>query len=371
MASSLSRILRIIVLSVLLFALATPSLARKPRRIRTSLNTIDRCWRRNRNWSTNRQHLATCSVGFAGKMTNNIGKSLIHYTVTDPSDDPMNPRFGTLRYGATKLGGKVWITFQRDMHIKLQRKLMVTSFTTIDGRGANVHIADGAGFLLNQVHNVIIHGLHFHHLRALAPGSTDGDAIRLVGSSKVWIDHNTLNGGQDGLLDVTVGSTDITISNNWFKDHDKIMLLGHDDGFAQDRNMRVTIVFNRFGPNCNQRMPRIRHGYAHIANNFYQGWGDYAIGGTMNPTVRSEANLFIAPKTANKEVTWKPGNSKSWNWRSVNDMFINGAHFSQTGKGPAWPHYNRQQRFRVSRARAVRSLTVSAGALRCSNRSRC
>ncbi|KAF5186477.1 Pectate lyase [Thalictrum thalictroides] len=381
MASSC--VLRIIVLSVLLFALASPSLARRPRRIRTHLNTIDRCWRRNRNWSANRQQLATCSVGFAGKMTNNIGKGLIHYKVTDPSDDPMNPRYGTLRYGATKLGGKVWITFQRDMHIKLQRKLMVSSFTTIDGRGANVHIAHGAGFLLNQVHNVIIHGLHFHHLRALPPGSviapgstiaqlhkTDGDAIRLIGSSKVWIDHNTLNGGQDGLIDVTVGSTDITISNNWFKDHDKVMLLGHDDGYVQDKNMRATIVYNRFGPNCNQRMPRIRHGYAHIANNFYQGWGDYAIGGTMNPTVRSEANLFIAPKTGNKEVTWKPGNSRSWNWRSVNDLFLNGARFSQTGKGPAQPHYSRQQRFRVARARNVRSLTRSAGALRCSNRSR-
>ncbi|KAF5201492.1 Pectate lyase [Thalictrum thalictroides] len=316
-------------------------------------------------------------------MTKNIGKSLIHYKVTDPSDDPMNPRFGTLRYGATKLGGKVWITFQRDMHIKLQRKLMVSSFTTIDGRGANVHIADGAGFFLDQVHNVIIHGLHFHHLRSRAPGSviapgstvaqlskTDGDAIRLVGASKVWIDHNTLHRCQDGLVDVTVGSTDVTISNNLFSHHDKVMLLGHNDGFVQDKNMRVTIVLNRFGPHCDQRTPRIRHGYAHIANNIYQGWGDYAIGGTMNPTVRSEANLFIAPKR-NKEVTWKAGNSRSWNWRSVNDMFLNGAHFSETGKGSARPHYNRRQRFKVARARAVRSLTKSAGALQCSTRSRC
>ena len=42
----------------------------------------------------------------------------------------------------------------------------------------------------------------------------DGDAIRLVIASNVSLDHNTLYESEDGLLDVTQGSTDITISNN-------------------------------------------------------------------------------------------------------------------------------------------------------------
>ena len=46
---------------------------------------------------------------------------------------------------------------------------------------------------------------------------------------------------------------------------------------------------------------RIRHGYAHVVNNLYKEWSQYAIGGSMNPSVKSEANLFIAPKQ-NKEV---------------------------------------------------------------------
>lgn len=46
---------------------------------------------------------------------------------------------------------------------------------------------------------------------------------------------------------------------------------------------------------------RIRYGYAHVANNLYQGWTQYAIGGSMNPSVKSEANLFIASKS--KQVT--------------------------------------------------------------------
>lgn len=84
----------------------------------------------------------------------------------------------------------------------------------------------------------------------------DGDAIRLVSSSQVWVDHNTLYSCEDGLLDVTRGSNAVTVSNNWFRKHDKVMLLGHNDDFVQDKTMQVTVAFNRFGPNCNQRMPR-------------------------------------------------------------------------------------------------------------------
>ena len=161
-----------------------------------------------------------------------------------------------------------------------------------------------------QGRNVIIHGLNFHHNLPthagliIGPGGqvhhhgkSDGDAIGIASSSKVWIDHNTLSEGQDGLIDVTHGSTNITISNNWFRDHDKVMLLGHMDGFTRDRGMKVTIAFNRFGPNCNQRMPRIRYGYAHVVNNLYDGWKEYAIGGSMNPSVTSQANVYVASKS--------------------------------------------------------------------------
>ena len=50
---------------------------------------------------------------------------------------------------------------------------------------------------------------------------------------------------------------------------------------------------------------RIRFGYAHMVNNLYQGWMQYAIGGSMNPSVKSQANLFIVPKLGNKEVKFQ------------------------------------------------------------------
>ncbi|KAK5813534.1 probable pectate lyase 4 [Gossypium arboreum] len=378
MAIILSRCLAWALFMVFLMASFSSSLA--------NMNEIDKCWRGNPLWRSQRQQLAKCSVGFAGKMINNIGKDVVKYKVTDASDDPLSPKPGTLRYGTTMIKGKVWITFKNSMTIILQRPLLLSSFTAIDGRGIDVHITGVGCLLVYQATDIIIHGLRIHHCKAQPPstvmgpnakviplGKMDGDAIRLVTARKVWIDHNTLYECQDGLLDVTRGSTDITISNNWFRNQDKVMLLGHDDGHLRDKNMKVTVIFNHFGPNCNQRMPRVRHGYAHVANNFYQGWEQYAIGGSMSPSIKSEANFFVAPNDAgNKEVTWRKGEKGLWKFYSVGDVFKNGASFSkQTGVGGAKPNYNREQDFKVVDAGSVKELTSESGVLRCSRSLMC
>ncbi|GLU18461.1 hypothetical protein SLE2022_347610 [Rubroshorea leprosula] len=350
------------------------------------MNVIDQCWRWNPNWRSHRLELAKCSVGFAGKMINNIGKGVVHYKVTDPSDDPLNPKPGTLRYGASMIKGKVWITFKRNMKITLHKPLLISSFTAIDGRGVDVHIAGPSCLLVYKATDVIIHGLRIYHCKsqpaslAMGPdgnvvqlGQVDGDAIRLVTARKIWIDHNTLYDCEDGLLDVTRGSTDVTVSNNWFRNQDKVMLLGHDDGYVRDKGLKATVVFNHFGPNCNQRMPRVRHGYAHVANNLYQGWKQYAIGGSMDPSIKSEANFFIAPE-GSKEVTWRLGNNGDnvlWKFYSVGDLFTNGASFKQTGIGGAKPNYNHEQSFKVANAKLVKALTSSSGVLKCSKTSKC
>ncbi|XP_034215723.1 probable pectate lyase 4 isoform X1 [Prunus dulcis] len=370
------------------FFVPNPSFAKKTKVDGLKLNVIDGCWRWNSDWRRNRQELVLCSVGFSGKMSNNIGRDIVYYQVMDPSDNALDPKPETLRYGATIIRGKKWITFQRDMRIRLEKPLLISSFTAIDGRGPSVRIAGNACLVVFKASNIIIHGLRIHHCRSQAPslvmgpdgkkmplGQVDGDAVRLVTASKVWIDHNTHYDCEDGLLDVTCGSTDITVSNNWFRDQDKVMLLGHDDGYFRDKNMRVTVVYNHFGPNCNQRMPRIRYGYAHVVNNLYREWSQYAIGGSMNPSVKSEANLFIAPKSRNnKEITWRKdsiGNKESWKFYSVGDIFENGASFVKTCAGRAKPNNNGEQNFPVVNAKSVRSLTRSSGALKCIKRSRC
>jgi len=42
----------------------------------------------------------------------------------------------------------------------------------------------------------------------------------------------------------------------WYDVLIKVMLLGHDDSYMGDKDMRVTIAFNTFGPGLIERMPR-------------------------------------------------------------------------------------------------------------------
>ncbi|KAJ0989406.1 hypothetical protein J5N97_007762 [Dioscorea zingiberensis] len=231
------------------------------------INPIDACWAANNpKWSSNRQALANCAVGFGNMALG--GKQGRIYVVTDPSDDAVNPKPGTLRYGVIQVQ-PLWIIFSKNMIIRLKNELIMNSFKTIDGRGVKVEIGYGPCITIQGVSHVIIHGLGIHACKPGKPGmvrsspthvgrrgGSDGDGIVIFGSSHVWIDHCSLSNAYDGLIDVIHGSTAITISNNFFSNHDKVMLFGHKDGFTADKKMKVTVAFNRFAHDLIQRMPR-------------------------------------------------------------------------------------------------------------------
>jgi pectate lyase len=134
---------------------------------------------------------------------------------------------------------------------------------------------------------VIIQHLNFRN-------SSD-DLINVQESTtKVWIDHNDFGTSTDGALDIKRASDFITVSWNKFHDHDKTMLLGHDDGNgAQDRgHLRVTYHHNWFA-GTNQRHPRVRFGNpVHVYNNYYQGVTSYGVASTMEAGVLVEGNYF-------------------------------------------------------------------------------
>lgn len=155
MASRATQGITLCMIRVISIAILVSSGRVEARRTIDNMNVIDKCWRTNPDWRRNRHQLATCAVGFAGHMINNIGSDVINYKVTDPSDDSMNPRPGTLRHAMSSIGGKAWITFKRHMNITLAKPLLVSSFTTIDGRGANVHIAYGGCLLIKKVTKII------------------------------------------------------------------------------------------------------------------------------------------------------------------------------------------------------------------------
>ncbi|CAA0835891.1 Putative pectate lyase 2 [Striga hermonthica] len=345
------------------------------------LNPIDSCWRaKSNNWATNRRALADCSVGFGKNAIG--GKFGATYFVTDPSDDPTNPKPGTLRYGVIQ-PNPLWIVFARSMVITPKNELMISSYKTIDGRGAKVEIAYGPCITIQHASHVIIHGISIHDCRPGKSGlvrdssihvghrrGSDGDGIDIFASTDIWIDHCYLSRCYDGLIDVIHASTDITISNNYFTQHDKVMLVGHDDQNYEDKAIKVTVAFNRFGPGLIQRMPsRVRLGYAHVANNRYDTWGMYAIGGSAYPTIFSEGNYFMAPYSPYIKQVTKRENKKNgwtnWKWRSYRDRFMNGAYFVPSGYGSIAPSYTRAQFFKVADGSMVPALTSDAGPLNC------
>jgi pectate lyase len=116
-----------------------------------------------------------------------------------------------------------------------KQELIMNSFKTLDGRGVNVHIAKGACITVQYVTNIIIHGINIHDCiptgNAMVRSSpshygwrtmADGDGVSIFGSSYVWVDHCSLSNCADGLVDAIMGSTAITISNNYFTRHNEV-----------------------------------------------------------------------------------------------------------------------------------------------------
>ncbi|KAH9728922.1 putative pectate lyase 8 [Citrus sinensis] len=343
-------------------------------------NPIDDCWRCDSRWYLRRKRLADCAIGFGRNAIG--GRDGRYYVVSDPGDDDaVNPKPGTLRHAVIQ-DRPLWIVFKRDMVITLKQELIMNSFKTIDGRGVNVHIANGACITIQFITNVIIHGINIHDCKptgnAMVRSSpshygwrtmADGDAISIFGSSHIWIDHNSLSNCADGLIDAIMGSTAITISNNYFTHHNEVMLLGHSDSYTRDKVMQVTITYNHFGEGLIQRMPRCRHGYFHVVNNDYTHWVMYAIGGSANPTINSQGNRYLAPEnTFAKEVTKRVDTStavwRGWNWRSEGDLLLNGAYFTPSGAGSG-ASYARASSLGAKSSSLVGTLTSNAGALRC------
>ena len=152
----------------------------------------------------------------------------------------------------------------------------VTSHKSIIGVGSNSGIT-GAGLNIGDpvseattpppgggVRNVIIRNMIFR--------DSPDDAINVqMFAHHVWIDHNELSDGFDGLIDIKRGADYVTVSWNHTHHHTKNMLLGHSDGNgAQDiGRLKVTYHHNWFD-DTPQRNPRVRFGEpVHIFNNYF------------------------------------------------------------------------------------------------------
>ena len=198
--------------------------------------------------------------------------------------------------------------------ISLSGMHKVNSNKSILGVGSGSGIS-GGGLNLSGVSNVIIRNLVFRN--------ADDDSINVQESARnIWIDHNDLSNGHDGLVDIKRGSDFVTVSWNHFHNHDKTALLGHDDGNgSQDiGHLRVTYHHNWFD-GTTQRHPRVRFGNpVHVYNNYYNGNSGYGVASTCNAGVLVERNYF--ENVPHPTVT-QTGDSPSGNLRVINNYLVN------------------------------------------------
>ncbi len=202
--------------------------------------------------------------------------------------------------------------------------LYVPSNTSIIGVGSDAKIVHGnlsMGTSSAAVDNIIVRNITFEDAFDFFPAwdSTDSttgrwntsyDLISVLYATHVWIDHNEFSDGartddlypsvwnssnttnltasdgtdyssnevykfmhHDGMVDVTKSASLVTLSYNYFHDHDKSFLIGGTDTASASAEhpgvLNVTFHHNYF-KNLKQRQPRVRYGMVHVYDNYYE-----------------------------------------------------------------------------------------------------
>ena len=255
-------------------------------------------------------------IGFGAGATGGQGGGICLVTTLQDSGE------GSLRNCLEQVSQPTWVRFEVDGDIHLQSPITVPSNVTVDGRDRYVRIYD-EGFHIHGVSNVIITNLIFKE--------GNDDAIQLKhAASNIWIHHVSLSNYTDGLIDITRGATDVTISWCKFSRHRKVMLIGADPDHTSDSDIRVTLHHNWFRE-TNSRHPRLRFGKVHAFNNLYDEWGSYAIGCSQLGECYSEANIFEAGGNTRASLRRVGEDEHNGKVKSVNDRRVNDAEISTGG----------------------------------------
>ncbi|ABG58437.1 T9SS type A sorting domain-containing protein [Cytophaga hutchinsonii] len=167
---------------------------------------------------------------------------------------------------------------------------------------------DGSGIMyIKRSKNFIMRNLTFE-----GPGAydTDGnDNLTIDACTNFWVDHCDFQDGMDGNFDIKNASDYISVT--WCKfsyikapipngpggsdDHRYTNLIGSSDGATGDAGkLRVTFQYCWWGQGCVERMPRVRFGKIHLANNLYNSTvSNNVIRAGYKADLLIESNVFI------------------------------------------------------------------------------
>ena len=241
------------------------------------------------------------------------------FAVTSP-DFPM-AGFATQNGGTTGGKGKSEVTVDNATDLKTYAKagnkiiyvkpgtymgpIEVGSNVTIYGyQGAIIaQPTTGSAMKLSGSSNVIIRNLVFKG--AGAHDDDDEDCLQVNHESKnVWIDHVDIYDGHDGNLDITNASDYVTISWTKFSytsastGHQFSNLIGNSKTKTTDRgHLNVTIHHTWWADGVKERMPRVRFGKVHVANNLFDSKdASHCVRAAVEADIRIEKNVFIGVK---------------------------------------------------------------------------
>ncbi|TPR18193.1 pectate lyase family protein [Apilactobacillus timberlakei] len=168
------------------------------------------------------------------------------------------------------------------------------------------------------------------------------DAISIKKAKNIWIDHNSFSDGNgyqsdnnakeyfsrqyqhhDGMVDITDGANNISVSYNKFANHDKTMLIGSSDSKKSDSNKLNVTISHNFFLNTVQRNPRVRYGKVQVFNNYYQNNSDnaykfsYAIGAGFKSNIIAQNNVVEAKKAKGKKFVSVFKNARLTNQNNI------------------------------------------------------
>ncbi|MCQ2108160.1 MAG: pectate lyase [Fibrobacter sp.] len=158
----------------------------------------------------------------------------------------------------------------------------------------------GSAMKLSGSKNVIIRNLKFQGIGA--HDDDDEDCLQVNHESKnVWIDHVDIYDGHDGNLDITNASDFVTISWTKFSytskstGHQFSNLIGNSKTKTSDRgHLNVTFHHTWWADGVVERMPRVRFGKVHVANNLFDSKNtSYCVRAAIEADIRIENNVFI------------------------------------------------------------------------------
>jgi pectate lyase len=128
------------------------------------------------------------------------------------------------------------------------------------------------------------------------------DAIGISNANHIWVDHCDLSSDRDhgsdyydGLVDITHGSENITVSWTRFHDHFRSSQIGHSDSAsaATEDTGKLTVTFhhNLFSGTASHN-PSLRFGTVHAFNNYFINIDNSGISSRMGGRVLAEENYF-------------------------------------------------------------------------------